>query len=258
MTKRIKNIIKKELPGIDFGFCSLTSLPQNKNSRLKSEGFFGALVFVFPYKVKEKPPENISRYCAVPDYHNVAMIKLKKIAAKLKEEIPEENFSPFTDISPIGEVYAAVYAGLGVKGENGLLITKKYGSFVFIGEILTSIRLKDACEFKECPKCGMCKNHCPVGLDKSRCLSSLTQKKGNLSLSEQEKIKNLGSVFGCDICQSVCPLNKNAANTNIDEFLDGYRDQYQKDEDDKNRAYTWRGRAVVDRNLDILSTKKTT
>lgn len=206
------------------------------------------ILCLFPYAVKTDAPKYLSRYAALPDYHNVCGENLNKISEDLKENYPKNEFSYFIDNSPIPEVAAAARAGLGVKGENGLLINKKYGSFVFIGEIVTDLEIETKCfEIKSCTKCGKCKENCPVGLDKSKCMSKLSQKKGELTEAELTLLKNNNILWGCDICAAVCPQN-HFEKTNIKEFIEGYEDNYCPDQEIKGRAYAWRGKGTIDRN----------
>ena len=173
---------------------------------------------------------------------------------------PSHSFEPFADNSPIPEVYAAALSGLGVIGKNGLLINKTYGSWVFIGEIVTDLELEiKESEIEYCPDCGLCQNHCPGGalsewFDKASCLSFLTQKKGELSIEEKNKIKENGLVWGCDSCQEICPCNKDIVIDPFEGFLDGISQQYRPD-DISGRAFEWRGKNVMLRNYDIISNK---
>lgn len=239
-----------------FGVCSYSvaegrlidcrakeRLPQNAES---------IICFAFPYKVEDDRPENISRYAAVPDYHEVCGRILEKIAAALKAECPENEFSPFVDNSPIPEVAAAAAAGLGVIGQNGLLITERYGSFVFLGEIVTDLPLPAADKTAHCADCGFCQKVCPVGLCKEKCLSALTQQKKLPDPKDEQRITEHGVVWGCDICQEVCPMNKGAEKTDIPDFIEGYRRRYTLGEDISGRAYAWRGEGVITRNAELI------
>lgn len=250
----MKQTIKK-LTDLPFGFCGFSQfenalldcraasrLPQNAKT---------IIMFAFPYKVKDEKPKNISRYAAVPDYHEVVLNKLNEIAAVLSEKFPQNKFEAFCDNSPIPEVEAAVACGLGVLGVNRLLINERFGSFVFLGEIVTDLEAEYQNCRGECIGCLLCLNNCPVGLERERCVSALTQKKGELSESEKALIKECGSVWGCDICQSCCPMNEGREKTNIEEFISGYRDEYIKGEDIKSRAYAWRGEKVIRRNAEL-------
>ena len=256
MVTAISKIIAEKLPKIPFGFCSVKDIEKPKATRLNKNGLNTAIMFAFPYKVKENPPKNLSRYAAVSDYHEIIIPTLKELAFSLAALYPDFSFSAYADYSPILEVPAASLAGLGVVGKNGLLITKEYGSFVFLGEILCDIPYENTNEkITACTDCGLCLAACPVGLKKDECLSALTQKKGELSTLEAQKIRLTASCFGCDICQNACPKNKGVKDTEITEFLQSYRDEFVLGEDTKNRAYTWRGEAVVTRNYNILKNK---
>ncbi|MBR6693472.1 MAG: epoxyqueuosine reductase [Clostridia bacterium] len=250
--QKVIDIIEKSID-VPFGFCPFSEVAEHlldcrAKSRLPKDAKT-VICFAFPYKVEDKAPKNISRYAAVPDYHEICGNLLAALAEKLRGETGCE-FEYFVDNSPVPEVFAAARAGLGVIGENGLLITEQYGSFVFLGEIVTDMELcGDKGEIAHCSACGACKKACPVGLSKSECLSAVTQKKKPLSMDEQKLIRENGSVWGCDICQNVCPMNSGTQKTKIPEFLEGYRDSYERGEDISGRAYCWRGEAVISRNF---------
>ena len=96
---------------------------------------------MFPYYLGEEyyKNSNLSKYAVPDDYHKICGVYLEKAVSHLKEKYTEYSFEYFCDNSPINEVYAACLSGLGVKGENSLLINKTYGSFCFIGEIITDL-----------------------------------------------------------------------------------------------------------------------
>ncbi len=252
-------ITKEELSallGTEVGVCAFKDikdalLPCRKAELIPNDAK-SVLLFVFPYKVKEEKPQNISRYAAVPDYHNICKKALDGFCEILKKNYNDCNFVSFIDDSPIPEVTASVKAGLGVKGENGLLITREYGSFVFIGEIVTNMAVECENRYAECENCGLCEKACPVGLNKRHCLSALTQKKGELTNEETDQIKRSSCVWGCDICAEVCPMNKGKKLSEINEFINGYRDSYKENEDITGRAYAWRGEKVIKRNYEII------
>lgn len=253
--KTITDIFKQK--GIkNVGFCAFDEIKDNLiECRAKiriPQNAKTVIVCVFPYKVKDEKPLYLSRYAAVPDYHTVCGNFLKNVCMCLKEKYPQNEFEYFCDNSPIPEVYAAATAGLGVKGDNGLLITKRYGSFVFLGEIVTDLCVDCKSAYSECVHCGKCKSVCPVNLNKAECLSNTSQKK-QVTDRELQLLKQYGILWGCDICQNVCPMNKNAENTYIQEFIDGYRNRYILGEDTANRPYTWRGEGVIKRNYGNLT-----
>ncbi len=241
-----------------FGYVENNLLDCRAKSRLPEKAKT-VISVCFPYLLDDEKYSglNISRYAAVPDYHNMVMNRLENAANALKEAYPEYEFIPFADNSPIPEVTAACRAGLGVKGKNSLLITKEYGSYVFLGEIVTDMEI----EAKEnyisfCLSCGKCVSACPDsaisdGIIRESCLSYITQKKGELSEKEINLIKESGCLWGCDICQTVCPMNIGAKHTDIEEFIGGASPRLDKNTDISGRAFEWRGKKVIERNLSI-------
>ena len=182
----------------------------------------------------------------------------------MKSSYPTSRFECFADNSPIDERHAAALCGLGMLGDNGLLITEKYSSYVFLGEIITDYPIEsEAQEIKHCLKCGKCQLACPMG-SIGECLSSLTQKKGELSDTDSSAIRKYSCAWGCDICQEVCPYTIRAKRTgsiytNVDFFkeelipvLTSEMLQSMSDEDFSQRAYSWRGRNTILRNLRII------
>lgn len=255
----LDKIFKKN--GIEFyGFCDFlelkTELFECYAKRRLPENSSTVITMLFPYKVKEEKPKNISRYAAVEDYHFVCSKILEDIVKILREKYKDFNFEYFIDNSPINEVKAAVLSGLGVLGKNNLLINEKYGSFCFIGEIVTDYKIENIeHKFTQCLNCNICVKNCPTGFlsnKNNKCLSSITQQKKNLTDKEINIIKKNKTVWGCDICQEVCPMNKHSALSNIIGFIDSYRNEYKENEDIQNRAYAWRGEKVIKRNFKIL------
>jgi len=219
------------------------------------------IVCIFPYLTPDDSPRNISRYAAVPDYHNVAGEMLERACSTLREMYPHE-FVWFADNSPIREVDAALRAGLGVWGRNSLLIHPVYGSWVFLGSIVTDMELNTAEQQKAaCIGCDACVKACPGGcitgghVDSERCVSSITQKKGELTAEEELLVKKGGLLWGCDICQQVCPMNRGAAETPIEEFRQD-RKAFLTESDltraVRFRAYGFRGPGPLRRNYRLL------
>ena len=211
------------------------------------------IIAAFPYKVKDEPPKNISRYAAVPDYHEVCGRMLNNAAEMLSAEFPENTFECFLDNSPIPEVSVANSCGLGCLGANGLLIHKRYGSYVFLGEIVTDLELTADGGGEKCLNCGHCISACNTITSKDDCLSAVTQQKRTLTVGQIEKIRDNGSCWGCDRCSEVCPMNQNAEKTYIKEFLNGYRNEFTPTESREGRAYNWRGKGVIERNYKIIN-----
>ncbi len=232
---------------------------------LERAGIGSGTVYVcaLPYLSRE-PAGNISAYAAVRDYHLVWREIFDAVTAELGRIFPENKFVGFADHSPIDERDAAVRAGLGVLGDNGTVITEKYSSYVFLGELITDAAVEcRASEIRRCEGCGECKRVCPKdGL--GECLSSVTQKKGELTEREADALARHGTVWGCDLCQSVCPHTKRAVErgsiyTDIPRFLtdviptlDRELLSAMSDAAFAERAYSWRGRDTVLRNISIL------
>ncbi len=227
------------------------------------------ILFLVPYYAGEGG--NLSSYATARDYHHYMKGLFDRILPPLAEE-SGHAYLGFADHSPIDERAAAAAAGLGIVGENGLLIHKDYGSYVFIGEIITDAptTLSGACAPmppQHCEGCGACRAACPSGVLRGAdvpCLSALTQKKGTLAAPEVALLRNTGKIWGCDICQEVCPHNRRAiehgtAYTEIPFFREERIASLTKesltamsDEEFASRAFSFRGREPLLRNLTLL------
>ncbi len=182
-------------------------------------------VCLFPYYRRELPKENISRYAMVPDYHRVVGEYLEKLTAFIKEQEPMAKVKPLCDTSPLSDRRLAYRAGLGFYGKNHMLIHPSYGSYFFIGSLLLSLPLEvDKPMENQCDGCDACLRACPggalsqnFGYDHQKCISYLTQAK-EISEAQQALLGQQESVYGCDICQEVCPHNQNVPDTPIKEF----------------------------------------
>lgn len=176
----------------------------------------------------EKNFGRISIYAMGRDYHKVLGKKLKRITQHLNNKYPDEEFRSFTDISPLKEIFYAEKAGLGFTGKNGLLINSIHGSWIVIGEILSTKHFKSHTNKikKKCPdNCFRCINACPTGallrpnlLNAGKCISYLTiENKGIIPENIRSKLKN--NIFGCDICMKVCPFNYKKPETTEPDFI---------------------------------------
>lgn len=226
-----------------------------------------AVMIAVPYMVNDGICGNISEYAKSRDYHLFFSMLFNSILPSLRSEFPEYRFEGFSDHSPIDEINAAAKAGLGIIGSNGLLITEKHSSFVFVGEIITDAPLEYTVHgVSLCENCGLCTSSCPVGCDKVGCLSAVTQKKGELTKDEIEAMRIHGSAWGCDICQKVCPhtvlaVKNDTIWSDLPFFSKKRIPRLTKElivnmtsEEFSERAYSWRGKAPLLRNLDILDT----
>lgn len=265
MLSMLNSVMNKTSPawGIcDYAVLKSHLLPCSGKKRIP-DGATSVIVALFPYYLGEDAymSANVSRYAVVPDYHEVVLNRLNTAIEQLKSEFPAESFAAFTDNSPVPEVKAAACAGLGVVGENNLLINPDYGSWVFIGEIITTLQLepKKYTGLHRCIGCGKCIAACPASIlgklefDRSKCLSHITQSKGELTPQQAKLIKSTGCAWGCDICQLVCPMNDLAKITPIEEFKTDIRLQVKPGDNIEGRAWAWRGRAVIERNLALLN-----
>ncbi len=259
MIKKISKIFENH--GVEvFGFCDFLTLKDKllNCAAIKRipENSSTIITCLFPYKVLDEEPLNISRYAAVEDYHLVCGDVLGSIVKELEKNFPSHLFSCFIDNSPIPEIRAAAMSGLGIIGKNNLLINERFGSYVFIGEIVTTLKLPIVNKnITNCITCNKCIEVCPTGYlsDKNKkCLSKITQQKNILFEDEKCLIRKTGYIWGCDECQRVCPLNLGKEKTNIKSFINSYREKYVKGEDISRRAFEWRGEEVILRNAKIL------
>ncbi len=224
-----------------------------------------AIIFLVPYYAGKT--ENISVYAGGLDYHAVIKRISDAVISVINEFYPEANAVGFGDHSPIDERHAALIAGLGVLGKNGLIIDEKYGSYVFIGDIITDIPpsvlgCDEPRKITACVGCGRCLAACPTGIlrgESNECLSAITQKKGTLTDEEIALMRRYNTCWGCDLCSSVCPYNESPRLTPIRDFHEGRITRLDKetvlgmtDEEFKARAFSWRGRQVVLRNLEYV------
>ncbi|MCQ2429023.1 MAG: hypothetical protein MJ192_01705 [Clostridia bacterium] len=241
-----------------------------------------ALFFAVPYLIASDardPGRNVSLYAVPRDYHGYMRQLSDELLPRFHAAFPGHRFALFSDHSPVDEVDGAARAGLGVRGLNGLLITREWGSFVFIAELVTDMPYPEAVGMPApdvpdaappCQGCGACLRACPGGCtsaDKSACLSALTQKKGTLTDGEADSLRTHTLVWGCDTCQLVCPMNRAALAGLRDTPVTYFREHRlprltlpaldaMPDDEFLTRAYSWRGRAVIRRNLALKTSEK--
>jgi epoxyqueuosine reductase len=173
----------------------------------------------------------ISRYAWGRDYHEVLQQKLQTLASSLSERFTEPfETRVYTDTGPLHERVLAKHAGLGWLGKNTLLLNSKLGSWFFLGVILTTLDLSSTLGPPEtppadlCGSCTKCLDACPTGalvqpylMDARLCISYLTiELRGSIPKDLREPMGR--HVFGCDICQDVCPWNRRAPITQVEEF----------------------------------------
>lgn len=187
-----------------------------------------ALNYYTPHQHSNDPDiGKISRYGWGRDYHRIITKKLKIFAQWLLEKNPQTKVRYYVDTGPIQDKFWAQQAGIGWVAKNANLITRDYGSWVFLGEILTNLPLKsDHAHTNHCGTCTRCLTACPTQaitepyvVDANRCIAYHTIENRNPQLPD-EIGKNLnGWVAGCDICQDVCPWNQRfAQETRVSDF----------------------------------------
>ena len=190
-----------------------------------------AIAIAYPSKMKDVPVgkkgERRGVFCRASwgvDYHVAVRERLQKIEQWLVERVPDVRIKSMVDTGELVDRAVAERAGIGWNGKNCSVITPEFGSYVYLGELITNIpfipdkRIED-----ECGDCTLCLNVCPTGalveagqLNSQRCIAYLTQTKGFLPDEFRSKIGN--RLYGCDTCQTVCPKNKGKANWIHEEF----------------------------------------
>lgn len=191
-----------------------------------------AILFVTYYKQEKLSFRNdaglIASYARGRDYHHVHRKRLKKFITWLEEKAGISSIAKgFSDASPILEKALAVQAGLGWFGKNTLLIHRKFGTFILLSGVLTTLEIEGKVHSKREARCGSCTrciDACPTGaitspyhLDAAKCLSyHLIESKDKIP--QEISDKNPGYVFGCDICQDSCPHNARKPLSSHEEF----------------------------------------
>jgi epoxyqueuosine reductase len=174
------------------------------------------LLNYYPEEIQNAESPKISKYAYGEDYHTVIKDKLKELIKYLKENIGEINGRAFVDSAPVMDKVWANKSGLGWIGKNSNLIHPKEGSFFFIAELILDIEIEPDGPMKDyCGTCTRCIDACPTGaivqpyvVDGSKCISYLTIELKDELLPNEFKGKMDNWMFGCDICQDVCPWNR--------------------------------------------------
>jgi len=187
-----------------------------------------SLLFNYYTDQKQKDPEapKISQYAYGEDYHHVIKDKLKELIAFIQEEIGEVNGRGFVDSAPVMDKAWAKKAGLGWIGKNANLITREQGSFFFIADLIIDVEIEaDGPITDFCGTCTRCIDACPTDaivqpyvVDGSKCISYLTIELKDELLPKEFAGKMDNWMFGCDICQDVCPWNRFSLLHNEERF----------------------------------------
>lgn len=258
MREKYSNLIKAEAKRAGFDFCGIApaspfSELKNYYTRFIREKRYTGLEYLEKYAGQRLDPSLlmpgvksviavllnyypkeiisqvnnfvVSKYAYGEDHHEIMKEKMNLLTAFLKKMDPDSKTSMFVDSGPVLEKAWAQRTGIGWQGKNTLLINKNAGSFFFIGIIFTELVLDyDMPEQDHCGNCTKCLDACPTGaltapykLDPSKCISYHT-----IETHEEippEILKNLNDrIFGCDICQDVCPFNRFSMPTHESRF----------------------------------------
>jgi epoxyqueuosine reductase len=193
-------------------------------------GAKSVITFLMNYYPKEQQMQDvpkIARYAWGEDYHEVIRAKLKTILSKIEEKTGEINGRGFVDSAPVLERAWALRSGLGWVGKNGNLITKSAGSYFFIATLITDLALDydDPYVKDYCGSCNRCIEACPTYailpnkvVDGSKCISYFTIELKDAIIPEEMKGKFGDWMFGCDVCQEVCPWNRFAIPHDEEKF----------------------------------------
>ena len=204
------------------------------NPTLLVDGAKSVISLSYNYFPKVKIDEinnfKISKYAYGEDYHEVIKDILKNMVAELQEEIGEFGFRVFVDSAPVLEKAWARKSGLGWVGKNANLITKKHGSFYFLAEIICDLELDyDLAVTDHCGSCRACIDACPTQaivsdriVDGSKCISYATIELKN-EIPDYFNGKMDDWIFGCDVCQDVCPWNRFSAPTLQEKFAPNFQ-----------------------------------
>lgn len=198
-------------------------------------GTKSVLVLGLNYYTNEIPEMefSVSKYALGRDYHKLIKSKLKSLVRKLKIDFPELEARPFVDSAPVLERSLAVQAGMGWIGKNTCLINKEKGSFLFLAELFLTIDLiaDEPYTKNYCGNCTRCIDACPTqalsltGLDSNRCISYHSIESSDV-IPEDIARKMGNQLFGCDICQDVCPWNHKLSPHEHKDLFPGKHLQY--------------------------------
>jgi len=232
-----------------------------------------SIAVAYPHKLKQQPQKTAyKRGKFTPnswglDYHYVLQDKLDRLAKGIEELTADFEYKGMVDTGALVDTAVARRAGIGFIGKNGLVISKEFGSYMFLGELITNLDIEpDQPVDYDCGDCNRCLTACPTScligdgtMNAKRCLSFQTQDKGIMDLEFRKKIKTV--IYGCDICQICCPYNKGLDNplaTEIDPelahpellpFLELSNGQFK--EKFGHIAGSWRGKNILQRNAII-------
>ncbi len=184
-----------------------------------------AMNYYYEQKALKKENGRVARYAYGKDYHKIIKKKLKLLEKFIKEQAAKAETKAYVDTGPILERALAEQSGIGTVGKNSCIITKEFGSWVFLSEIITTLDLTSdqkpkskfhSRDFSVCGNCRKCVDACPTGaiiapgvIDSKLCISYLTiENKEEIPKELAKIIEKTKRIYGCDICQEVCPHNE--------------------------------------------------
>ena len=229
-----------------------------------------SIALAYPRRLPQQPQKTAFRRGKITpnswglDYHYILQDKLERLARGIEELTADFEYKGMVDTGALVDTAVARRAGIGFIGKNGLVISKEYGSYMFLGELITNLELEpDQPVDYDCGDCNRCVEACPTScllgdstMNARRCLSFQTQDKGMMELEFRKKIKTV--IYGCDICQICCPYNKgidspplvdidpDLAQPELIPFLDLSNGQFK--EKFGLIAASWRGKNILQRN----------
>lgn len=190
-----------------------------------------AIALAYPSKLKPAPRSKPGAYRGIfcraswgEDYHQVLRKKLSALEAFIQEKVPHAQTKSMVDTGPLSDRAVAERAGIGWSGKNTSILTEEFGSWVYLGEMITDLYLPpDQPVTEGCGDCNLCIEACPTGalvgpgqLNAQSCIAFLTQTKGWIPMKYRKKLGN--RLYGCDTCQIVCPKNKGKHFAHHEEF----------------------------------------
>jgi epoxyqueuosine reductase len=225
----LKSEVENYLKWIDSGFhANMIYLDKNFDKRLDVTSILpdAKTVIVLAINYFSKPrynddtiPEDyhiISRYAWGDDYHEIIKPRLELISERISVLFPNSTSIPYVDSGPVMEKQWAIRAGIGWQGKNSIILNREFGSWIFLGTIITSAEITPDEQIKDyCGNCTRCIDACPTKaivkpkvIDANKCISYWTiEAKANLEIPDNVSGQISNCLYGCDICQQVCPWN---------------------------------------------------
>ncbi|VTS34228.1 iron-sulfur protein [Streptococcus porcinus] len=232
-----------------------------------------SIAVAYPHKLPVRPQKTqYKRGKITPnswglDYHHVLQDKLQRLAVGIETLTQDFEYKGMVDTGALVDTAVARRAGIGFIGKNGLVISKEFGSYMYLGELITNLDIEpDKPVDYDCGDCQRCLDACPTScligdgtMNAKRCLSFQTQDKGMMDLEFRKKIKTV--IYGCDICQICCPYNKginnplasmidpDLAEPELIPFLELSNKEFKAKFG--HIAASWRGKNILQRNVII-------